>query len=78
MSRLTEPNPTARELVTEILDGVLWWDTLKVIVQFLDAKNVQQVRVEFGFVLGVCGVTFRATERSKGAFQGPFWGFRQR
>jgi hypothetical protein len=50
MSRLTEPNPTARELVTEILDGVLWWGTLKVIVQFLDAKNVQQVRVEFGFV----------------------------
>ena len=51
MSRLTESNPAARELVTEVLDKVLWWNTLKVIVQFLYAKNVEQVRVEFGFVL---------------------------
>lgn len=36
---------------TEILDRALWWNTLKVIVQFLHAKNVEQVRVEFGFVL---------------------------
>ena len=51
MGSLTKSNPTARELVTEILDKVVWWSTLKVIVQFLHAKNVEQVRVEFGFVL---------------------------
>ena len=51
MSKLTESNPAARELVTEILDKGLWWNTLKVIVQFLYAKNVEQVRVECGFVL---------------------------
>jgi hypothetical protein len=51
MSKLAKANPTARELVTEILDKVLWWNTLKVIVQFLQAKKVEQVRVEFGFVL---------------------------
>jgi hypothetical protein len=51
MSKLTKANPTAHELVTEILDKVLWWNTLEVIVQFLRAKNVEQVRVEFGFVL---------------------------
>ena len=51
MGKLTKANPSARELVTEILDKVLWWNTLKVIVQFLHTKNVEQVRVEFGFVL---------------------------
>jgi len=51
MGSLTESNPAARELVTEILDKVRWWSTLKVIVQFLQAKNVEQVRVDFGFVL---------------------------
>ncbi|HEY1470257.1 MAG TPA: hypothetical protein VGF61_14535 [Candidatus Acidoferrum sp.] len=51
MGKLTEGNPTARELVTEILDKDAWWSTLKVIVQFLHAKNIEQVRVEFGFVL---------------------------
>jgi hypothetical protein len=51
MGKLTDANPTARELVTEILDKALWWSTLKVIVQFLHAKNVEQVRVEFGFAL---------------------------
>jgi len=48
MSKLTKANPTARELVTEILDKVLWSNTLKVIVQFLQAKNVEQVRVDLG------------------------------
>src|SRR5437016_14217349 len=51
MGKLTKANPSARELVTEILDKVLWWNTLKVIVQFLHTKNVEQVRVVFGFVL---------------------------
>ena len=51
MGSLRESNPTARELVTEILDKVVWWGTLKVIVQFLQSKNVEQVRVDFGFVL---------------------------
>jgi hypothetical protein len=51
MGKLTKASPNALELVTEILDKVLWWNTLKVIVQFLHAKNVEQVRVEFGFIL---------------------------
>jgi hypothetical protein len=51
MGSLTKSNPTARELVTEILDKVVWWSTLKVIVQFLQVKNIEQVRVDFGFVL---------------------------
>ena len=44
-------NPRARELVTEILDKAVWWSTLKVIAEFLRAKEVEQVRVEVGFVL---------------------------
>src|ERR1700730_8501219 len=51
MGKLTDSNPAARELVTEILDKALWLSALKVIVQFLYSKNVEQVRVEFGFVL---------------------------
>jgi hypothetical protein len=51
MGKLTKGNPAARELVTEALDDAVWWSTLKVIVQFLYARNVEQVRVEFGFVL---------------------------
>ncbi len=51
MSKLTKGNPTVRELVTEILDKTLWWSTLKLIVQFLHAKKIERVRVEFGFVL---------------------------
>jgi hypothetical protein len=51
MGKLTKANPAARELVTEILEKARWWDTLKVVVQFLHAKNVEQVRVEFGFLL---------------------------
>ncbi len=48
MSKLTEVNPAARELVTEILDRALWWSTLRVIVEFLHAKSVERVHVEFG------------------------------
>jgi len=51
MSSLTESNPTAHELVTETLEQVAWWSTLKVIVQFLQDKSVEQVRVDFGSVL---------------------------
>jgi hypothetical protein len=51
MGKLTKGNPAARELVTEILDEVSWWSILNLVVQFLRAKNVEQVRVEFGFVL---------------------------
>jgi hypothetical protein len=45
---LTKSNPTARELVTEILDMVVWLSVLKVIVQFLQVKNIEQVRVDLG------------------------------
>jgi hypothetical protein len=51
MSKLTKGDPTARELVTEILEKASWWNILNLIVQFLRAKDVDQVRVEFGFVL---------------------------
>jgi hypothetical protein len=51
MGTLTESNPSARELVTEVLDEALWWNALKLIVEFLAAKNVNEVGVEFGFVL---------------------------
>jgi hypothetical protein len=51
MGKLTDANPNAKELLTESLDRSLWWSTLKVIVQFLHAKHVDQVRVEFEFVL---------------------------
>ena len=51
MGKLSTAHPRGRELVTEILDKALWWSTLKLIVQFLRAKNVEHVRVEFGFVL---------------------------
>lgn len=44
-------NSSARELVTEILDIALWWDALRVIVQFLASKQVEQVCLEYGFVL---------------------------
>jgi hypothetical protein len=37
--------------VTGILDEELWWNTLKLVVEFLRAKAVEEVRVEFGFVL---------------------------
>ena len=51
MGTLAKANSDTRELVTEILDERLWWNTLKLIVEFLRAKNVEKVRVEFGFVL---------------------------
>jgi len=51
MGTLTETNPDARELVTEILEETYWWNVLNLIVEFLRAKKVEQVRVEFGFVL---------------------------
>jgi hypothetical protein len=51
MGKLTKGNPTARELVTETLDRASWWNSLNLIVQFLRAKNVDQVHAEFGFVL---------------------------
>jgi len=48
---LTDTNPNARELVTEILDETLWWSAVKLLVEFLHAKTVEKVRVEFGFIL---------------------------
>jgi hypothetical protein len=51
MGKLTGTDGAAREVATEVLDKALWWDTLSVIVLFLRAKGVEQVRVEFGFVL---------------------------
>jgi len=51
MGKLMTGNPAARELVTEILEKAQWWDVLKMIVQFLQAKDVEQVSVHFGFVI---------------------------
>jgi hypothetical protein len=46
----TYPSNT-RELVTEILDEARWWNALTLVVEFLVSKAVEEVRVEFGFVL---------------------------
>jgi|SRR5579862_1142719 len=51
MGTLTKANPNAREFVTEILAETPWWNSLNLIVEFLRSKAVEQVRVEFGFVL---------------------------
>jgi hypothetical protein len=51
MGTLIDANTNARGLVTEILDEALWWSTLEAVVKFLRAKKLEQVRVEFGFVL---------------------------
>ena len=51
MGTLTEVNPKARELSTEILDQTRWWGTLRLIVDYLRSKRVERVRIEFGFAL---------------------------
>ena len=51
MGKLTGSNPNASELLTEVLDKSRWWSTLSLIVEFLRAKQVERVRIEFGFVL---------------------------
>ena len=51
MGTLTKANPNARELLTEILDKTSWWSTLRLIVEFLNSKRVENVRIEVGFVL---------------------------
>jgi hypothetical protein len=50
MTKLKRENPNSRELCTEVLDKSAWWSTLKVIVRFLQAKDVDEVRVESRFV----------------------------
>jgi hypothetical protein len=50
VTKLTEAYPNAREFITEILDKPLWWNTLKIVVEFLHAKNVERVRLEYGAV----------------------------
>ena len=51
MGTLKDGNPNARELVTEIIDLTRWWSTLDLIVEFLQSKRVDTVRVEYGLVL---------------------------
>ncbi len=51
MGTLTESNPDAHELVTEILDESRWWNALNLIAEFLRGEKIEQVRVEFGFIL---------------------------
>ncbi len=51
MGALSSDHSDARELVTEILDETYWWKALKLVVEFLGSKAVENVRVEFGFVL---------------------------
>ena len=48
MGKLTGSNPNARELLTEVLDKTRWWSALSLIVEFLRAKQVERVRIEFG------------------------------
>ena len=51
MGTLTDANPNASELVTEVLEEPGWWKALQLIVEFLRTKTVEKVRIEFGFVL---------------------------
>jgi hypothetical protein len=51
MDTLTEVNPNARELLTEILDKTRCGSTLSLIVNFLRSKRVERVRIKFGFAL---------------------------
>jgi len=51
MGNLMKTNPDVHEPVTEIFDLPLWQKSLGLIVEFLRAKGVQEVRVEFGYVL---------------------------
>ncbi len=51
MGTLIKENPNTRELVTEILDETRWWNALRLVVEFLGSKGVDNVRVGFGFVL---------------------------
>ncbi|MFZ1139623.1 MAG: hypothetical protein WAN76_10615 [Candidatus Sulfotelmatobacter sp.] len=37
--------------MTETLEETTWSRILNVLVEFLDAKNVEKVRVEFGYIL---------------------------
>jgi hypothetical protein len=48
----TQSNPNLRELVTEVLDRTGQRSVIKVVVNFLRAKNIQQVRVVIGPVWG--------------------------
>jgi hypothetical protein len=50
MGELVQPDSDARELVTGILDEATWWNTLEILVKFLGARQVEKVRVEFGYV----------------------------
>jgi hypothetical protein len=51
MGTLKEANPSAYELLTETLDKALWWNVLSLIAEFLRTKQVEEVHIEFGFVL---------------------------
>ena len=51
MGTRSKNHSNTRELVTEILDEARWRNALTVIVEFLGSKTVEEVRVEFAFVL---------------------------
>jgi|SRR5271169_955745 len=51
MGALPKDHSNMRELVTEILDETRWWNALRLVVEFFRSKAVEDVRVEFGFVL---------------------------
>ena len=52
MATLIQADSGARELLTEILEEAQWWRTLVTLVKFLDARQVETVRLDFGYVLG--------------------------
>lgn len=51
MGTLVNDDSDARELVSEILSETAWWSTVKLVVEFLTAKDVGKVRVECGYIL---------------------------
>ena len=51
MGTLRQANSEMQEHVTEILDESRWPDVLDAIIGVLRSKNVQEVKIEFGFVV---------------------------
>jgi hypothetical protein len=51
MNTVSDSNPQIREVLTEVVDDVQQLSVLSVIVDFLASNGVENVNVEFGFVV---------------------------
>ncbi len=43
--------PTAYELLTEIVDEARWWETIRLVADFMSLNGVERVHAKFGFVM---------------------------